>query len=125
MDDFAQENILDHYKYPRNKGVLVDFTASHEELNPLCGDRVRIDILIVEEMVEDIRFSGRGCTISQATASMLTETLLGQTVQAARAMEQAEVLDLLGIPISIARLKCATLSLKALQAALAQANGET
>jgi nitrogen fixation NifU-like protein len=125
MDDLAQENILDHYKYPRNRGVLVAPTASHEVLNPLCGDRVRIDIFIVENMIEDIRFSGRGCTISQAMASMLTETLLKQSVEAARAMNENDVLDLLGIPIGIARLKCATLSLKALQAALDQVDGGT
>ena len=125
MDDLAQENILDHYKYPRNQGVLVAPTASHEVLNPLCGDRVRIDMLIVQNMIEDIRFSGRGCTISQATASMLTETLLRQPVEVARAVNENDVLDLLGIPIGIARLKCVTLSLKALQAALDQIDGGT
>ena len=125
MDDLAQENILDHYKYPRNQGVLVAPTASHEVLNPLCGDRVRIDMLIVENMIEDIRFSGRGCTISQATASMLTEALLKQSVEAARGVSENDVLDLLGIPIGIARLKCATLGLKALQAALDQVDGGT
>jgi len=125
MDELAQENILDHYKYPRNQGVLVAPTASHEVLNPLCGDRVRIDILIVQNIIDDIRFSGRGCTISQATASMLTETLLRQSVEAARSVNENDVLDLLEIPIGIARLKCATLSLKALQAALDQVDSGT
>lgn len=82
-------------------------------------------MLIVENTIEDIRFSGRGCTISQATASMLTETLLRQSVEVARAVNENDVLDLLGIPIGIARLKCATLSLKALQAALDQVDGGT
>jgi nitrogen fixation protein NifU and related proteins len=125
MDDLAQANIIDHFKYPRNRGALEQPSASHEEHNPLCGDRVRIDVLIVDDVIQDIRFDGRGCTISQATASMLTETLNGQPLGLARAVAQDDILDLLGIPIGMARMKCATLGLKALQGALEQLDGGT
>ena len=68
MDDLAQANILDHYKHPRNQGVIEQPTVSREEHNPLCGDRVRLDLLIKDGVIEDMRFTGRGCTISQHSA---------------------------------------------------------
>jgi nitrogen fixation protein NifU and related proteins len=125
MDDFAQANILDHSRYPRNQGALDAPTASHELRNPVCGDRVRIDLLIADGTVQDIRFDGRGCAISQAAASMLTETLMGQPLTVAQAFSTDDILDLLGIPIGVARMKCATLGLTALQIALTEIDGGT
>ena len=125
MDDLAQADILDHYKYPRNQGVLEHPTVSREEVNPLCGDRIRLDLLIENGVIQDLRFSGRGCTISQASASMLTEALKGQPVEVAKVFGKEDVLDLLGIPIGYTRLKCALLSLKALKVGIYTAHGET
>ena len=125
MDDFAQATILDHYKHPRNHGALAHPTASREEINPLCGDRIRVDLLIGDGTIQDLRFSGRGCTISQAAASMLTEALKGKPVEDGKAFGKEDVLDLLGIPIGYTRLKCALLSLKAFKVGLYTAAGET
>lgn len=125
MDDFAQENILEHSRYPRNQGMLDAPTASHEERNPLCGDKVRIDLLIVDETLQDIRFNGRGCAISQAATSMLTKSLMGQSIAAAQAFGQDDILALLGIPIGAARMKCAMLGLTALKVALARLHDGT
>ncbi len=125
MDDLAQANILDHYKHPRNHGAIEQPTVSREELNPLCGDRIRLDLLIKEGVIEDLRFSGRGCAISQASASMLTEALKGQPLEVAKDFGKDDVLDLLGIPIGYMRLKCALLSLKALKVGIYTAYGET
>ncbi|GIV95672.1 MAG: iron-sulfur cluster scaffold-like protein [Herpetosiphonaceae bacterium] len=118
MDDLYRENILDHYKHPRNYGTLERPTYSREEHNPLCGDRLRIDLLVEGDVITDVRFTGRGCAISQASASMLTEELLGKTVDEAKTISKQDILDLLGIPIGPVRLKCALLSLKALKAGI-------
>ena len=124
MDDLAQANILDHYKHPRNHGTLEQPTVSREEHNPLCGDKVRLDLLIKDGAIEDIRFTGRGCTISQAATSMLTEALKGQPVEAAKAFDKQDVLDLLGNTVGYTRLKCALLGLKALKVGVYSAGGE-
>ncbi len=120
MDDFYREYILEHYKYPNNKGMLENPTITHEENNPLCGDRVRIDLLIADEVIQDIRFSGEGCAISMASASILTEEVKGKHVEDAKTFGKDALLDLIGIPLdkNPARLKCALLSLKALKAGL-------
>src|SRR5215217_6872245 len=115
MDDLAQANLLDHYRHPRNQGVIEHPTVSREEHNPLCGDRVRLDLLIKDGLIEDLRFSGRGCTISQASASMLTEELKGRSIEEAKAFDKEQLLELIGIPIGYTRMKCALLSLKALK----------
>ena len=125
MDDLAQANILDHYRHPRNHGTLEHPTVSREELNPLCGDKIRLDLLIKDGIIDDLRFTGRGCTISQASTSMLTEALKGQPVEVAKTFGKEDVLDLLGIPIGYTRLKCALLGLKALKVGVYTAGGET
>ena len=125
MDDLAQANLLDHYRYPRNQGTIEHPTVSREEHNPLCGDRVRIDLQIKDGLIEDLRFSGRGCTISQASASMLTEELKGRSVEEARVFDKEQLLEMIGIPIGYARMKCALLSLKALKVGIYTAHGET
>jgi nitrogen fixation NifU-like protein len=120
MDDIYQQQILEHAKYPHNYGTLEGATVSHEEHNPLCGDRVRIDLLIEGDVIADVRFTGRGCAISQASASLLTDELRGMPVEAAKAYSKEDLLELIGIPLSKnpTRLKCALLSLKALKAGL-------
>ena len=125
MDDLAQANILDHYRHPRNHGTLEQPTVSREEFNPLCGDKIRLDLLIKDGIIDDLRFTGRGCTISQASTSMLTEALKGQPVEVAKTFGKEDVLDLLGISIGYTRLKCALLGLKALKVGVYTAGGET
>ncbi len=114
-DQFYREYILDHYKNPRNFGRLEKPTVSHEELNPLCGDVIGMDLRLAEGRIEDVRFHGRGCAISQASASLLTERLKGMPLEEARKISKEEVLEELGIEISPARIKCALLSLKVLK----------
>jgi len=114
-DQFYREFILDHYKNPRNFGRLEGADISHEEYNPLCGDVVGMDFRLRDGTIEDIRFHGRGCAISQASASLLTERLRGLSLEEARQISRDDVLDELGIDISPARLKCALLPLKVLK----------
>ena len=120
MEDLAREQILDHARHPHNFGRLDAPTASHEEYNPLCGDRVRIDLLIDCDTVADVRFSGKGCAISQASASLLTDAVKGLPVEQAKAFSKDDLLDLLGLPLdkNPVRLRCALLSLKALKVGL-------
>lgn len=119
MDDFYKENILDHYRNPRNKGRLEQPTHTHEENNPLCGDVIRIDLHVnQDEVIDQVAFSGRGCAISQASASMLTEMLQGKSVEEAKKISKEDILEQLGIEIGPTRLKCALLSLKVLKAGL-------
>ena len=114
-DQFYREFILDHYKNPRNFGRLEGADITHEEYNPLCGDLVGMDFRVSDGVIEDVRFHGRGCAISQASASLMTERLKGMRLEEARQITKHDVLDELGIEISPARLKCALLSLKVLK----------
>lgn len=114
-DQFYREYILDHFKNPRNFGRLEHPDITHEEHNPLCGDIVGMDFAIEDGRIADIRFHGRGCAISQASASLLTERLKGMSLEDARRLGKDDVLEELGIDISPARLKCALLSLKVLK----------
>lgn len=117
MDDFYRENILDHYRNPRNKGRLENPTHTHEEYNPLCGDVIRIDLHVNDnDVIDEVRFEGQGCAISQASASMLTEMIEGKTLDEAKELSKADILEALGIEIGPVRLKCALLSLKVLKA---------
>jgi nitrogen fixation NifU-like protein len=114
-DQFYREYILDHYKNPRNFGRLESPDITHEEDNPLCGDVIGMDFHIHEGVIADIRFHGRGCAISQASASLLTERLKGMALDDAKKIDKDDVLGELGIQISPARLKCALLPLKVLK----------
>jgi len=118
MDDFYKEYILDHYRNPRNFGQLEQPDATAEDLNPLCGDRIRFDLKVdAEGRVTDVRFSGKGCAISQASASMLSESLKGEKLDDVARMPQERVLENIGIGISAARMKCAMLGLKVAKSA--------
>jgi nitrogen fixation NifU-like protein len=117
MDDFYKEYILDHYRNPRNFGHLENPDAVAEDLNPLCGDQIRMELKIADGKVEDVRFSGKGCAISQASASMLTESIRGERLTDIARMSKDRVLENVGIGISPTRMKCATLGLKVLKSA--------
>ena len=120
MEDFARELILEHSRHPHNYGRLDAPSASHEEYNPLCGDRVRIDLLVENGAVADVCFSGKGCAISQAAASLLTDAVKGLSVEEATAFGKDELLELIGLPLgqNPVRLRCALLSLEALRGGL-------
>ncbi|MFZ5854589.1 MAG: Fe-S cluster assembly sulfur transfer protein SufU [Chloroflexota bacterium] len=121
MDDLYRDYILEHYRRPHNFGILDEPTASYEGANPLCGDRITIMLGIRDGVVAEVAFTGRGCAISQASASLLTDEVRGKPVEEVARLTPDDVLDLLGIEISPARLKCALLSLDTLQHALADA----
>jgi nitrogen fixation NifU-like protein len=120
MDDLYRELILEHSKHPHNFGTLEQPDISHEDHNPLCGDRVRIDLRVEDGVITDVRFQGRGCAISQASASLLTDEIKGMPVELAKSFSKDQLLDLIGIPLdkNPVRLKCALLSLKTLKAGL-------
>lgn len=113
-----QENILDHYRNPRNVGVIEDAEIQAKEDNPLCGDEIALYLKLNGGVVEDVKFKGDGCAISQASVSMLTLKLKGRTLEEVRAIDEDAVLGMLGIPISPVRLKCALLSLSTLKIGL-------
>ena len=114
MDDFYREEILEHYTHPHNYGTLEHPDITHTENNPLCGDRIRFDISLEEDgqTVKDVRFSAVGCAISKASASMLTDLLIGRRLDEIKDLTKEEVLDELGIDLGPVRLKCALLPLK-------------
>jgi nitrogen fixation protein NifU and related proteins len=121
MDDLYRDYILEHYRRPHNFGVLESPTASYEGANPLCGDRITMMLGIRDGVVAEVGFTGRGCAISQASASLLTDEIKGKPVAQVAKMTSADVLELLGIEISPARLKCALLSFDTLEHAIAEA----
>ncbi len=118
MDDFYREFILDHYKRPRNFGTLEDPDFTNEEDNPLCGDRIRIDLKLSDDHVTAVRFKGEGCAISTAAASILTEKIKGASLERIRTFSKEEMLEALGVPLSPIRLKCGLLALKVLKTGL-------
>jgi len=118
MDDFYRELILDHYKRPRNFGTLENPDLTYEEDNPLCGDRIRIDLKLDNDRVADVRFTGQGCAISTAAASILTQKIKGEPLERVRAFSKEEMLEALGVPLSPIRLKCGLLALKVLKTGL-------
>ena len=116
LDDLYRENILEHYKHPRNRGTLENPDISYEDANPLCGDRIRVDLNVKDGKIEKIRFSGHGCSISQAAASMLCEAVEGKSLEDVKKLSRDDVLEMLGIELGPVRLKCGLLALKTLKA---------
>jgi|TARA_B100000959_G_C14893997_1_gene587987 nitrogen fixation NifU-like protein len=116
MEDMYREVILDHYKNPRFKGELDPADISYQDDNPLCGDMIRIDLRVDENnRVVECAFSGQGCAISQASASMLMEDIQGKSLEEIKEYSRDDILDMLGIELGPVRLKCAMLSLKVLK----------
>jgi nitrogen fixation NifU-like protein len=125
FDQMYREVILDHYKNPRGHGELEGADAHADGQNPLCGDEVSIYVAFADdgETIDEVKFSGRGCAISQAATSMLTEMVQGKSALAVGTMDKQELLDEIGIPLSPVRLKCAMLGLTTLKVALHKAKG--
>jgi nitrogen fixation NifU-like protein len=117
MDDMYREMIIDRYKNPRMRGTLDPHDYSYQDDNPLCGDRIRVDLRVGEDgRVSEAAFSGEGCAISQASADLLTESVVGKSLEEIKALSKDDVLNLLGIELGPVRLKCALLSLKVIKA---------
>ena len=125
FDQLYREVILDHYKNPRGHGVMEHADAEAEGQNPLCGDEVSIYVAFGEdgETIDDVKFSGRGCAISQAATSMLMEMTKGRTAEEVAALDKDELLAEIGVPLTPVRLKCAMLGLTTLKVALHKAKG--
>lgn len=109
--DLYSEIILDYFKHPRNKGDLSNPDAQAEEYNPLCGDKIKIALKLKDNKVEKAMYDGQGCAISQAAASMLTEKIIGKTLEEIKNLPNEEIYEMLGVEISAARVKCALLGL--------------
>lgn len=117
MDDLYRELILDHYKNPRNAGILDPADINYEDDNPVCGDHIHLTLRTDEnDVVTDVGWEGQGCAISQAAASMLYEMLVGKSLEEIRGTTKEDVLEMLGVQLGPVRLKCALLSLKVLKA---------
>lgn len=118
MDELFRDHILDHYRHPRCHGTLENPDARVEDANPLCGDRLRMDFRFQDGRVAEVRFSGQGCSISQASASLLCEAIEGKPLDEVKAITRQDVLDLLGVDeLGPVRSKCAMLALKTVKAA--------
>jgi nitrogen fixation NifU-like protein len=125
LESLYREVILDHYKNPRGHGVIEDADAEAEGQNPLCGDEVSIYVAFGDdgETIDDVKFSGRGCAISQAATSMLMEMAKGRTAEQVATLDKDELLAEIGVPLTPVRLKCAMLGLTTLKVALHKAKG--
>jgi nitrogen fixation protein NifU and related proteins len=117
MDDLYRELIIERYKNPLHRGELDPHNISFEDDNPLCGDHIRIDLRVDEnDLVTEARFDGHGCAISQASADLLLESIIGKSLEQVKQLTKEDLLDLLGLELGPVRLKCALLSLKVLKA---------
>jgi len=114
MDDIYRQYILEHFREPRNYGHLEHPDIAAGDTNPLCGDRIELELQVQDDCVSAVRFSGRGCAISQAAASMLTERIEGTTLGELRALRPDDIFEMLGVEIGPARQRCALLSLRVL-----------
>jgi len=117
MDDLYREIIIDRYKNPLHRGTLEPHDISFEDDNPLCGDHIRMDLRVdADGKVSEVAFDGHGCAISQASADLLAESIIGKPLDEVKELKKEDVLELLGIDLGPVRLKCALLSLKVLKA---------
>ena len=121
MDNIYRENILDHFKNPRNFGKLTNPSAEFSLYNSVCGDKIEMDVKVKEERVDDVKFRGEGCAISIASASILTESVKGKELELVKKIDRGDIIKLLGISLSPTRLKCALLPLEVLHKILSLA----
>jgi nitrogen fixation NifU-like protein len=122
-EQIYKENILDHYKHPNNKGKIAH-NASFKEINPTCGDEITIFLDIKDDKISNISFEGQGCAISQAGISMITDKIKGMNIKDVKNLTSEDIYKLLGIKISINRIKCALLPLKSIQSAIKEYENE-
>ena len=113
--DIYKDIILDYYRHPRNFGDLPEPDVRSKDSNPLCGDVIEMQLKIKDGTIDDLRFKGRGCAISQASASMLTELAKGRTLDEIKALGKTDILNMLGIDPGPTRIKCALLGLKVIK----------
>ena len=123
-DSLYKENILDHYKNPHNFGKMSKPTFKKKEFNPLCGDEIELFVKFKGDKVSEVKFTGTGCAISQASISMLTDFIKGKTREDLNKLNKDDIMNLLGIKVGVVRMKCALLSLKTLQGGLSE-NGKS
>lgn len=117
MDNLSREIIIDRYKNPHHRGEIHDHDITFEDDNPLCGDHIQVDLKVNQnDIITDAAFSGKGCSISQASADLLMEDIIGKSIDQVKALTKEDVLDLIGIELGPVRLKCALLSLKVVKA---------
>ena len=120
-EDIYREIILDHYRNPRNKGRISDADVSFHDSNPLCGDEIDIHLKVEDNIVKDIKFEGRGCAISQASASMLTEMVMNKPLTSVKELDKDDILENIGlVNLGPARIKCALVSLKVLKMSMVE-----
>ena len=124
LESIYREQIMDHYRNPRNQGSLASCSFSCVEQNPFCGDEIKIEAIIENERICDIKFCGKGCSISQAAASMLTEAVKGKSLNDVKELTREKIVEMLAIPVGAVRIKCAVLSLVALKNGITQFSGE-
>ena len=124
-EDMYRENILDHFRHPHNHGVIANPSVFHKEYNPACGDLIEVYLLVSAGAVREIKFSGHGCAISQASMSMLSDKLIGLPIRDVLKITKEDMLAMLRIPVSATRLKCALLGLRTVGKALVQLEAGT
>jgi nitrogen fixation NifU-like protein len=123
--DLYREQILDHYGNPRNEGSLDNPDIAHERANPVCGDVIRLEITFEDGRVSEAAFSGQGCVVSMASASMFTEEIHGKTIAELKAMEDEDIFEMLGVDLGPSRANCGVLPLRTLQEGMSQWEEET
>lgn len=116
MDALYHEELLEHYKFPRNRGHIEKPDITYTDTNPLCGDECTIDLQVKDNKVKDVKFEAKGCAISQAATSMLCDKIEGKSLEEIKRINKEEILELLGIELGPVRIKCALLCLKVLKA---------
>jgi nitrogen fixation protein NifU and related proteins len=123
-EDIYRENIIDHYKNPRNFGEIVDAEIKHSELNSVCGDMIRLFVKLKENKVEEVKFKGNGCAISMASTSMMTEKLKDKTLGEIKNLKKEDVFEMLGIKLGVVRMKCGLLCLNTLMKGVEEMEGK-
>jgi len=119
-EEIYRENIIDHFKNPRNYGEIVEAEIKHSELNSVCGDMIQLFVKLKEGKVEDVKFKGNGCAISMAATSMMTEILKKKTLNEIKNLNEEDIFEILGIKLSVVRMKCGLLCLNTLMKGLEQ-----